>query len=145
MMAKQKHINLLITALCSLFFYGSAYAYECEGKLYDEPSFLDEKQELSIYDKVYLIIICKNLPLGNYELSVIWENPGGKVIRMDTQTFFVDDPGDRRSSFWLELLKKGPFERSFTNTDFDRKNYGKWRVISYLQNEIIITKSFTMK
>ena len=145
MMAKQKHINLLITALCSLFFYGSAYAYECEGKLYDEPSFLDEKQELSIYDKVYLIIICKNLPLGNYELSVIWENPGGKVIRMDTQTFFVDEPGDRRSSFWLKLLKKGPFERSFTNTDFDRKNYGKWRVISYLQNEIIITKSFTMK
>ena len=145
MMAKLKHNNLLITALCSLFLYSSAYAYECEGKLFDEPSFLNEKQELSIYDKVYLMIICKNLPRGNYELSVIWENPEGKVIRMDTQTFFVDEPGDRRSSFWLKLIKKGPFERNFTNTDFDREHYGKWRVISYLQDEIIITKSFTMK
>ncbi len=144
-MVKLKHKNLLITALYSLFLYGTAYAYECEGRLYDEPSFFYEKQELSIYDKVYLMIICKNLPRGNHELSVIWENPTGKVIRMDTQTFFVDEPGDRRSSFWLKLMKKGPFERSFTNTDFDRENYGKWRVISYLQDEIIITKSFTMK
>ena len=145
MMAKVKHNNFLITALCSLFLYGNAYAYECEGKLYDEPSFLVEKHELSIYDKIYLVIICKHLPRGSYELSVLWENPGGKVIRTDTQTFFVDEPGDRRSSFWLKLMRKGPVERGFTNTDFDRDNYGKWQVINYLQDDRIITKSFSMK
>ncbi len=31
------------------------------------------------------------------------------------------------------------------NSSFDRGNYGKWRVISYLQDEKIITKSFIMK
>lgn len=71
------------------------------------------------------MIVCKNLPRGNYELAVIWKNHGDKVIRMDTQTFFVDEPRDRRSSFWLKLLKKGPFERNFTNTEMDRENYEK--------------------
>ena len=55
------------------------------------------------------MIVSKNLPRGNYELAVIWENHGDKVIRMDTQIFFVDEPGDRE----VFLLVKVNEERSF--------------------------------
>lgn len=139
--------NILVLSLSCLILHFSlitSFAYECDADLYDNKTMKDPKTDLSIYDKVFLKIVCKNLPEGENTFIVNWVNPHNKLFSSESHSFQVDSPDPRVAFFWLQLFPKSLLKRSWSGTDFQVENYGEWKVYVYSQGKIIVSKQFNM-
>ena len=133
-------ISSLILSISSV----QSFSYECSADFYDNKSMDEPKTNIAIYSTIYLQIECNNLPMGENILNINWVNPRNKVYAHDKNTFVVDSPNPWVFVFTFQLLEKGPFERSFTNSDFSRENYGTWTVNAYLGGEKILSDQFNL-
>ena len=140
-------ITLLFILCCAILHISStnSNSYECSADLFDNMEMKEPKTDLSIYDKVYLKIVCEKLHAGEYTFIVNWVNPNDKVVAHDRHTFMVDSPGPQIAFFWFRLLKKGPFERRWLNSDYQKENYGLWEVYVYSGGELIVSKQFNLQ
>ncbi len=117
----------------------------CRASFFNDESLQIVTKNFSVFDKVYLQSICRQLPKGKYELTAIWHIPSGQIKRQDTHRFSLSIPGDYGAFFWMKLLKKSPLKETFSNSSFSDKYYGLWTVNLYLNDQSVGSGSFTIQ
>lgn len=117
----------------------------CTVSFYKDESFQIAAREFSVFDKVYLQSVCRNLPKGTYELTAIWHTPSGQIQRQDTHNFSLPKSGDYGAFFWMKLLKQAPLKETFFNSNFADANYGVWTVHLYLNYTSTGSGSFVLQ
>ena len=144
--------KLFIGGLFWLLFlssYAVAHAdngsFTCQSELYNDMEFSQPVNSFTVFDKVYLKLICSGLPAGSYTVVSDWINPLGKVTRRNNHTFEVKKETDYMTYSWMKLLRKGPFQRNFTGHDVDPENYGMWTVKAYLRGREVAAEQFTLQ
>lgn len=122
-----------------------AIGAECSGATYNSTAFDKETSLFSPYDTVYLIVSCSGLVPGKFTMHVNWVHNTRGVVRSDKHIFVADSSEKRGIYFWFKLNKKGPMASMFTNQDFHEKNFGEWSVETYLDDELVLTNSFSIE
>lgn len=117
----------------------------CSGATYDSTAFQEEVTLFSPYDTIYLILSCSNLIPGEYTMHVNWVHHEKGIIRSDKHDFVTESSEKRGVYFWFKLSKKGPMASMFTNQDFHEGNFGQWSVETYLEDELVLTRSFSIE
>jgi hypothetical protein len=117
----------------------------CRASFFKDESLHIAATKFSVFDKVYLRSICRQLPEGKYEFTAIWHTPSGQIQRQDTHSSSLSVTGDYGAFFWMKLLKKSPFKETFSNSSFSDKYYGLWTVNLYLNDQSVGSGSFTIQ
>ncbi len=124
---------------------GKTADFNCHATFFEEESLQTISEKFSIFDKVYLQSLCRQLPNEIYELTAVWHTPSGQIQRQDIHSFSMPVTTDYSAFFWMKLLKKTPFKEASSNSSFSEKYYGLWTVKLYLNDQRIGTKSFTIQ
>lgn len=132
------------SALLLLTAVPGAIGAQCEGATYNSTTFQEEVTQFSPYDTIYLIVSCSELIPGAHTMHVNWVHSRRGVVRSDKHDFVAETPDKRGIYFWFKLTKKGPVASMFTNQDFHEKNFGAWSAETYLDDERVLTKTFSI-
>jgi len=122
----------------------SASAFDCQADMYNSTAFDQPRLNFSPYDKIYIIIECRDLPAGDYSMHANWTNRRRGLIRSNNHDFVMTEAGKRSVYFWFKLTRKGPLASAFTNKDFDEANLGDWQIDVFLNEELVAGKEFTI-
>ena len=134
---------LFFLLMCSST-YVNADTFDCNGLLYSDALFSEEKESFSIFDKVYLKITCNGLSAGNYNITSSWINSHGEIKRQNNHSFELLNASNHMSYSWIKLLRRGHFKRIITGQDFNVKEYGQWTVAAYMNGKEIVSKDFML-
>jgi len=120
------------------------YGAECSGSTYKKPAFNQEITHFSPYDTIYLIVDCADLKPGIYTVHANWVHKQRGIIRSDKYQFKTSDSVKKGIYFWFKLSKKGPVASMLSNQDFHEENFGEWTVDAYLNDELVLTRQFSL-
>ena len=133
---------------CILFFVviwqQDSSAAVCQAKMYNDPAFAESRDDFSPYDKIYIIIECDQLEAGYHIMHANWIHQNRGLVRSNRHEFDMEKEGKRGIYFWFKLTKKGPLASAFTNQDFSEKSLGDWLVEVYLDDDLMVSKNFTI-
>lgn len=135
---------LTMSALLLLMSAQHSCGAECTGATYNSTAFQQETAQFSPYEKIYLILSCTGLAPGRHTMHVNWMHSKRGLIRSDQHIFDADAGQKQGIYFWFKLSKKGPLASMFSNQDFHEENFGDWSVETYLDDELVVTKPFTI-
>jgi hypothetical protein len=114
----------------------------CISGVYSNNTFLEKSATFYAFDNVYLKFECSNLTPGNYNLNLEWINPKGILQKNSSHSFIIDSNQNYVMHFSFRLNQNGVFSQIFTGEEFAEEQYGKWKVISYLDNHRIGENQF---
>lgn len=135
----------IVSSMVLLLLVQQSYGAECSGATYNTTAFEKETSQYSPYEKVYLIIECTGITPGEHTMHANWIHKKRGMIRSDKHSFTAQaDNNTRGIYFWFKLSKKGPMASMFSNQDFHEENFGEWRVETYFNDELVVTKNFTI-
>ena len=137
------YMALLICCLAAVS--GNAKEKLCSMRFFADESQQIEAENFSVFDKVYMQCICRQLSAGSHELSTVWYTPSGEIQRQDTQSFSLPVSAGYKASFWMKLLPKTTFQEISSNRSFDDKYYGNWTVNLYLEDEQVSSATFRIQ
>ncbi len=143
--AKYKHLLCWLTlGLLLMTFSSHVYGVECTGNTYREAEFDKEETHFSPYDTIYLIVDCTDLEPGMHTMHANWVHAQRGLVRSDKYQFENSEREKRGIYFWFKLSKKGPIASMLSNQDFYEKNFGDWTVDTYVDDELVLTRQFTL-
>ena len=129
--------------------YSVSFAQEvapyCTSTIYSDNSFTQITDNFSIYDEVYLRVYCKALPKGTYKISTQWMDENGRLQSERGQTFEIGFPRGHSASFKFKQMPQGSINRMTSGDDFEDHQYGRWSVLTFINNEEIGRNHFTIK
>ena len=123
----------------------SAMGAACSGATYSSTAFEEEVSRFSPYDTIYLIVSCSELVPGDHTMHVNWVHSNRGVVRSDKHVFETVTSEKRGIYFWFKLSKKGPMASMLSNQDFHEENFGEWSAETYLDDELVLTRSFSIE
>ena len=107
--------------------------------------FVKEQDEFLPSDKIYISLVFPNLKAGKYHIVSHWKTPQGTIARKVVRNIDLKkDIQPYKVYFWFQLVENGFFTEMFTGAEYSRKVYGKWEVLFYLNDELIVTKDFIL-
>lgn len=133
-------VSVLLVTLLTQQSHGAG----CSAGTYNSTAFEKEVSQFSPYEKIYLIVSCTGLIPGEHTMYANWIHQTRGLIRSDKFVFTAQDDKKRGIYFWFKLSKKGPMASMFSNQDFHEENFGAWSVETYLDDELVVTRSFTI-
>ena len=136
--------TIVVSSMVLMLLVQQSYGAECSGATYNTTAFEKEVSQFSPYEKVYLIIECTGITPGEHTMHANWIHKKRGMIRSDKHSFTALTSKKRGIYFWFKLSKKGPMASMFSNQDFHEENFGEWRVETYFNDELVVTKNFTI-
>jgi hypothetical protein len=137
--------TVIVSTMVLMLLVQQSYGAECSGATYNTTAFEKEVSQFSPYEKVYLIIDCTGITPGEHTMHANWIHKKRGMIRSDKHSFIAQaEKNTRGIYFWFKLSKKGPMASMFSNQDFHEENFGEWSVETYFNDELVITKNFTI-
>ena len=119
-------------------------AAACMAELYNNSAFAVPKEEFSPYDKIFIVAQCTAIEAGSHTIHVNWINTNRGIIRANSLDFTISQTGKKSVYFWLKLMKKGPLASMFSQQDFNPELFGSWAAELYLDDELLVSKGFTI-
>ncbi len=117
-----------------------------QASLYHQLPFVKKKTSFHPFEKVYIYLVFNPLKAGSHNISTHWISPQGKLNkRLSRDLELKKDIQSYGIYFWLELIRNGAFTRMFTGNEFSGKVYGDWKIIVYLNDKEVATRTFTVK
>lgn len=141
---KHRHLNRLALALILSALPSSLYGAECSGTTYRKAEFDKEVTHFSPYDTIYLIVDCTDLKPGTHTMHANWVHQQRGLVRSDKYQFESTETEKKGIYFWFKLSKKGPIASMLSNQDFYEQNFGGWTVDAYLDDELVLTREFSL-
>ena len=145
-----KHCFILFLWLVWSVFIGSSpcsaesLASSCNSTIYSDSKLSQKTDTVSIYETVFLHIVCGVLPIGSYTISTQWMDEEGTLQSERTHNFQVEFPRSHSVGFKFKQLPKGSLKRMLASDDFEDFQYGRWSVLAFLNNEEIGQSYFTI-
>lgn len=121
-----------------------ALSSSCKASLYSDNNFTQQSSKLSVYESVYLHVICGVLPKGSYTINTQWMDENGMLQSERAQNFQVRFPRGHSATFKFKQMPKGTWNRMFSSDDFDKNQYGRWSVLVFINDEKIDRNYFTI-
>ena len=107
--------------------------------------FVNEQSKFHPSDKIYVSLVFPTLKAGQYNIVTHWKAPWGIVARKIVRKIeLYEDTKDYRVHFWFQLVENSALTKMFTGADYQSRVYGNWKVLLYVNEEHIVTKSFVM-
>ena len=116
----------------------------CKSTVYSDNSFTQIADSFSIYDEVYLRVRCEVLPKGTHIISTQWIDEHGRLQSERGQTFEIGFPRGHSASFKFKQMPQGSIKRMTSGDDFEDHQYGRWSVLTFINNEEIGRNHFTI-
>ena len=136
---------MLVFALLSFFSAHGRGAAECRSQTYKDISFQEIQTEFSPYEKVFLMVECKNLEPGEQVLRVNWIHDTAGMVRSDQQDIRIKRRGKEHTAyFWFKLTRRGPIKSALSNRDFYPGHLGKWLAETVLGESVISSSPFVI-
>lgn len=123
---------------------GNARAVECNAQMYRNAEFTEPQTHFSPYDRIFIVIDCFELPAGEHVMHTNWIHTRRGLIRSNKHPFSQPADGKRSVYFWFKLTRRGPLASALTNRDFHEENFGEWLVEVYLNDELMVTRDFSI-
>ena len=104
--------------------------------------------EFSPADRIFVRIILKNLPRGDYTFHADWYNALGDLQDSSRYRFTILKKTAEIIESQLKITEASPLRRLFSAseaTGYHIKFYGKWHVKLYLNGEELGSKYFTVR
>jgi len=113
--------------------------------LHCEKPFVKEQNEFFPSDKIYIALFFPKLKAGKHNLSTHWKTPWGTIARTVVRNIELNrDVQSYNAHFWFQLVENGMFTQMFSGSEYNRKVYGEWEVLFYLNKEPVVTKQFVV-
>ena len=116
----------------------------CTIAMYTNTLFQEPVNSFSIYQKAYLRVFCNVLPVGSYNITTQWIDGEGGLQAEHAQEFEINFPRYHASTFKFKQMPKGMVNRLFSGKDFEEHQFGRWSVLTFINNEQIGRKYFTI-
>ena len=133
-------ISLCMSTLCS----SKDLASLCTASIYSDNTLTQRAERFSIYDEVYLRVYCKALPKGTYKISTQWMDERGRLQSERVHTAGIGFPRGHSASFKFKQMPQGSVQRMTSGKDFEEYQFGRWSVLTYINNEEIGRNYFTI-
>lgn len=136
-----------VAGIVALLFLATAiqsHGAECTGATYNSTAFQEETSHFSPHERVYLIVSCTGLIPGDHTMHINWVHSKQGIVRSDKHEFGTESAEKRGIYFWFRLSRKGPMASMLSNQDFYEQNFGEWSAETYLDDELVLTRSFTI-
>ena len=140
-------IGLALFAMHLLFFslcYANKISPQCKASTFSDNTFTKNVDAFSVYEEVYLKIYCKGLSQGEHQINTEWIDNEGGLQRSDSHKFLLKKLQDYTCFFRFKLMPKSTLAQMFTGKDFDDEQYGKWAVMTYIDNYQIGRNEFSL-
>lgn len=117
----------------------------CEAEMYRNAMFTEPSEAFSPYDQIYIVVDCPRIQAGTHVMLANWIHEKQGLIRSNSHEF--DQPVDDRRAiyFWFKLSRRGALSSTLLNKDFHEENFGRWRVEIFLDDSLLVTRSFTIE
>ena len=122
----------------------SDIAAQCKAETFADDTFKDQTDQISIYERVYLMIHCRDLAEGSYTINTQWMDEEGTLHTERASKFEVTSQQDYSAAFKFKQMPKGTFKRMSSGQDFEDHQYGRWSVLTYINGEKINRNYFTI-
>ena len=146
-MGSYRLILLLLSIACltyNSFCLAQEIAPYCNSTVYSDTYFTQIADSFSIYDEVYLRVRCKALPKGTHKISTQWIDENGRLQSERGQTFEIAFPRGHSATFKFKQMPQGSIRRMTSGDDFEDHQYGRWSVLTFINNEEIGRNHFTI-
>ena len=116
----------------------------CTSTIYSDTSFSQPADRFNIHDEVYLRVYCEALPKGTHKISTQWMDERGSLQSERVHTFKIGFPRGHSASFRFKQLPQGSIKRMTSGADFEDHQYGRWSVLTFINNEEIGRNYFSI-
>ena len=137
----------VLFALClanNKIVYARSLAPSCKSAIYSDTSFSQPADQFNIHDEIYLRVYCEVLPKGTHKISTQWIDERGRLQSERVHTVEIGFPRGHSVSFKFKQLPQGSIKRMTSGDDFEDHQYGRWSVLTFINNEEIGRKFFTI-
>ncbi|MDB4516353.1 hypothetical protein N9089_01995, partial [Crocinitomicaceae bacterium] len=104
----------------------------------------EQTEQISIYERVYLLVHCESLPEGSYTISTQWMDEEGKLHTERPHSFQVASQQDHSAAFKFKQMPMGMMKTMSSGKDFEEHQYGKWSVLTFINSDEINRDYFTI-
>ena len=145
-----KKATITIFLLLSILSTGTSFSYtgeigsQCKTETFKDDAFSFQSDQFSIYEKVYLLIQCKGLPEGAYSVYTQWMDEEGRPQTKRVHKFNVASQRDYSVAFKFKQIPKGTLRKLSSGQDFEDYQYGKWSVLTFINDDQVERKYFTI-
>lgn len=143
--------SIIITSVLSFFLLichtsisAVTLSDRCQSALFSDESLTEETEQLSIYSRLFLKVHCGLLPKGSYVITTQWLDEIGRLQAERAHKFKIGFPRYHTAKFKFKQMPKGTIRRMMSGNDFEKHQYGKWSVLTFINNEEIDRKYFTI-
>ena len=142
------HLPILASALVVIVLSTTSRAgvsaSQCSVTMYDDISLAEPVDTITIFQRAYLRVFCTILPVGEYTISTQWMDSYGKLQAEHSQRFTVRFPRYHASTFKFKQMPKGSLTKLLSGEEFEEHQYGRWSVLTFLNEAKIDQKYFTI-
>nr|BDD45865.1 hypothetical protein 14 [Desulfobulbaceae bacterium] len=116
----------------------------CKSELYADEQLTEATKSIHISERLYLLVKCKGLPIGENHISTQWMDEQGSLRVERTHTLDVKDEQVYGVAFKFKQMMNGTITSMSSGSEYDDNQYGEWAVLSFINSNQIAKDTFTI-